>query len=333
MDSKHGDCVKDFLIRNPGDIPIDVYTDYGTDYHGMSYVPPRKAKYVLDRAIAGPGGSLIPCKQDALDLIIHHALYHKGYVSRIPSIKDLHKNKNIKNKYLQVINSLKSELGEEVGETLEEMDRYMGKVGWKPAIDTLAKIAQWNEWVRDFHMSNKIDFVPLYSLILKEGLNRTGLETQLKEMCEEEGLKILDEREILGHIKEKAITDLRGGVWNDSLSNIDDVDMFYPSKILIVWDAYSRPIEGIAKVKGKLRKLVDVQKTSLIHSSDNYQESLDYIGVCMPDKIEFYRDSKSVLKKFSVLSVKRNSVKAILISVVSKIKIKIRTSTLSMLGH
>jgi len=182
-------------------------------------------------------------------------------------------------------------------------------------------------------MSNKIDFVPLYSLILKEGLNRTGLETQLKEMCEEEGLKILDEREILGHIKEKAITDLRGGVWNDSLSNIDDVDMFYPSKILIVWDAYSRPIEGIAKVKGKLRKLVDVQKTSLIHSSDNYQESLDYIGVCMPDKIEFYRDSKSVLKKFSVLSVKRNSVKAILISVVSKIKIKIRTSTLSMLGH
>lgn len=333
VDSKQGDYVKNFLISNPGNIPIDVYTDFGTDYHGMSYVPPKKAKDVLDSAIEGPGGSLIPCKQDALDLIIYHALYHKGYVSRIPSIKGVPKQQTIKNKYLQVIDSLKNDLDTEVGGTLEEMDRYMDEVGWRPAIDTLAKIAQWNEWVRDFHMSKNVAFVPLYALILKEGLNRTELEDQLKEMCTKEGLEILDEREIVGHIKEKAITDLRGGVWNDSLSNIDDVHNFYPSKILIVWDVFGRSIEGIAKVKSKLRNLVDLQKTSLIHSSDNYQESLDYISVCMPDKIEFYQNEKLVLKKFNHLSITKNDFKSRLENMISKIKMKIRMLTLTILSH
>tara|TARA_B100000401_G_scaffold437944_1_gene384854 strand:- start:10712 stop:12289 length:1578 start_codon:yes stop_codon:yes gene_type:complete len=333
VDSKDADKVKKYLLDNPGEIPIDVYTDKGTDYHGMSYLPPSKAKNALDRAIKGPGKSLIPCQQDALDLIIYHALYHKGYLSRIKSSKNLNQKNYSDNKYLNVIEPLTKDLNLKVGSTLEEMDYYMEQIGWKPAIDTLAKIAQWNEWVRDYHMSKKMIFVPLYVFILKEGLRESNLEDLVKKKCEEEGLKILEESELIGDIREKAISDLRGGIWNDSLKNPDDVEHFYPYKILVLWDTLGRQIGGIAEAKERVRLLVDNQKTSLVHSSDNYIESLDYIDICIPNKSSFYHDKELVMQNFNKFTLKRSSIKKRLNDFIAKIKKEFRAFILSLLSH
>ena len=257
----------------------------------------------MERAIKGPGNSLIPCKQDALDLIIYHAIYHKGYSSRLPELNNSNLKQINENKYLRVIDVLRQDLGVDVGNTLEEMDYYMHLVGWRPAIDTLAKIAQWNEWVRDFHMSTKTTLIPLYALILKAGLKGTNKEGLLKEKCREEGLKLLEEKELVGELKEKAISSLRGGVWNDSLTGLSELPNFYPYKILIFWDTFARDVGGFAKVKESLRQLIDTRKTSLVHSSDNYIESLDYIKVCIPEKYQFYKNEESVLADFSQFSV------------------------------
>ena len=55
------------------------------------------------------------------------------------------------------IQNLSNELKINVGSTMEEMEDYLDKEGWKPEIDTLAKFAQWNEWVRqkNFTLSKK----------------------------------------------------------------------------------------------------------------------------------------------------------------------------------
>lgn len=331
--SNHCKKVKEFLLDNPGEIPVDVYTDSGTDYHGMSYVPPSKAKMALDRAQIGPGGSLIPCKQDALDLIIYHALYHKGYVSRIKSANNLDEKQEINNKYIQVIKPLCKELQIDVGDTLEEMDFYMDKVGWKPAIDTLAKISQWNEWVRDYHMNHKMTFIPLYVLILKEGIRGSKKAELIKQKCLEEGLKLLEEKELLGNIKERAITELRGGIWNDSLSPSDDVSKFHPSVILVLWDTLGRQIGGISEVKEKLRNLVDTQKTSFIHSSDNYLESLDYINICIPHRFNFYKNEDIVLNEFNQFLVNKKTFKQKFQGLMPRIRKEFRDSILRLLSH
>ena len=49
-----------------------------------------------------------------------------------------------------------------------------------------------------------------------------------------------------------------------------------------------------------MRKRIDDNNCpSLIHSSDNYGESLDYIKVCIPDKFNFYKDEININKVFS----------------------------------
>jgi len=333
VDRKNAEQVKLFLRNNPGDIPIDVYTDNGTDYHGMSYVPPSKAKDALDRYRKGPGGSRIPAKRDELDLIIYHALYHKGYLSRLRTNQKLKMPQDKDNKYMNVIKPLSMELGIGVGDTLEDMDAYMEKAGWKPALDTLAKIAAWNEWVRDYHMGKKATSLPLYVLILKEGLNGTINEDLLKAKCTEEHFEILEERQLIDKVKQRAITELRGGIWNNSSSSNEDSKVFHPYKILVVWDKLERHISQISQLKEKIRKIVDTQNTSLVHSSDNYSESLEYIRVCLPDKIDFYEDEKTIISTLTKYSSNKKPISSKFTEWITKVKIEIRNMFLRALGH
>ena len=166
-------------MNNPGDIPIDVYTDNGTDFHGMPYLHPQNGKNFSYEENSWAQWIFIPTKKDELDSIIYHALYHKGYLSRIKSETSINQKNDEDNKYTLAINRLSRDLGLNVGDTLEELDHYMATEGWRPAIDTLAKIAQWNEWVRDYHMKINFEYVPLYILILKEGRKRD----QKKKSC------------------------------------------------------------------------------------------------------------------------------------------------------
>lgn len=326
--------VSSFLGSNPGSIPVDVYTSNGNDYHGISYIPPVKATQVLDNAIIGPGGALIPDKQDAIDLIVYHILYHKGYLSGIPSVHNKYNSAHEKNnKYLRVIRPLCDSLGFEVGNTLEEMDIYMVSAGWRPALDTLNKMAAWNSWVRDTLSSTVPEIVPLYAFILKEGVRSNGYDELIKDGLQKEGFILVEERELIGDVKQNAITDLRGGIWNDSLENDAEINNFYPYKILITWDTLERPISEIARSKHRIRTLIDRQKTSLIHSSDNYSETVDYIETCIPDQFVFYKDANEVTKKFKKHSLKKKTALIRSGYYFSLLKIGIQNLALKILSH
>ena len=113
----------------------------------------------------------------------------------------------------------------------------------------------------------------------------------------------------------------------------DDVVNFYPYKILVLWDTHERQIDGIAKVKDKIRQIIDTQKTSLVHSTDNYVESLDYIKICMQDKFSFYQDKEAVLKNFSQYTLEKKNIEQRIQDLVAITKQKFRRLILNFLSH
>tara|TARA_A100001388_G_scaffold277253_1_gene267648 strand:- start:24679 stop:26250 length:1572 start_codon:yes stop_codon:yes gene_type:complete len=330
VDKNSVDKVINFLNLNSGDINIDIYTDIGLDYYGMPYFPPHKAKLILKRAIVGPGNSRVPNDYDSLLLLIYHVLYHKGFMSGIPSIFII-KNKTdyLNNKYLREISELNKNLNINLGDTLEELDDFMFEVGWRPAIDTLTKISEWNEWVFRYHIKKEKSKVPLYVLVLKNVCIGTKEEQDLLKECKRQKLKILDERSLSKDIQSKAITDIRGGVWNDSLSkNMEESD-FYPGKIYLLWDCFGSRPEGFSGVKVNLRKKIDKHGPSFIHSSDNYKESLDYIQICMPEKLSYYSNQDLIIKNYSKFNIKRNKFSEI----IPHLKTRIRLEIINLVSH
>ena len=163
--------VRNFLGANPGSIPIDVYTSHGTITMECSHIPPVKATQVLKNAAIGPGGALIPNKQDAIDLIAYHILYHgvtEPY-SINPQITITVNEQN--NKYLRVIRPLCDSLNMKSAILSKRQDLYIASAGWRPALDTLNKIAAWNSWVRDIS-TTFVEVVPFTLSSLKKVLNR-----------------------------------------------------------------------------------------------------------------------------------------------------------------
>ena len=67
--------------------------------------------------------------------------YHRGHLS-IPSIHNQYNPANEHVINIKVIRPLCDSL--EYMSVAEEMDLYMASAGWRPALDTLNKIAAWN---------------------------------------------------------------------------------------------------------------------------------------------------------------------------------------------
>ena len=72
----------------------------------------------------------------------------------------------------------------------------MASAGWRPALDTLNKIAAWNSWVRDILSTTFVEVVPLYAFILKEGVKSNNNEELIKNGLLKEGFKVLDEESL-----------------------------------------------------------------------------------------------------------------------------------------
>ena len=233
--------LKDYLIRNPGDIKVDVWNESAPSYSGISYFLPRLAKEILDSSIVGPGNSQIPGKKTALLSLIYHTLYHKGVnagiISTTPGVISVEKPNN---KYIIEILSLSKELKINVGHTMEEMDSYLDSEGWKPKIDTLAKIAQWNEWVKIKHFDNIDDnrnFISVF--ILRDFAVSNNKVEGVKNLIKHEGFKIITTTQLETKVRLDAIKHLRGGTWKDAMYKDNTKDL-EPAYAMVIIDPYAK---------------------------------------------------------------------------------------------
>ena len=104
---------------------------------------------------------------------------------------------------------------------------------------------------------------------------------------------------------------------------------YHPEKIFVIWDRIGSRVGGFSNVKEILRKKIDEDGPSLIHSSDNYSESLDYIKICMPDKFAYYQDESKINLVFS----KYNEKNIKLGQLIQKINSYIGIFLIRILGH
>jgi len=284
--------VKNFVKKKSGSIRIDIWSVSEPSFNGISCYLPRLAEQILMNSIAGPANSRIPNKKDSMLSLIYHALYHKGINSGIPSTtKKIESIKLPKNDYIAEIQKMAKELNIEIGSTMEELDEYLCKEGWRPKIDTLSKIAQWNEWVkvRFFSDINKRKF-PISIFILRQKVISTKSLDTIKKFIKDNEFDILKSTLLTGATRENAILHLRGGTWKDAMFTEETVE-FEPAYAMIVVDNHSNSHIRFVNLKNKIREKFDKSPgPSVVHSTDEEVEFWDYVSYCFPDEIDKVED-------------------------------------------
>ena len=325
--------VKQFLLDNEGDIRIDIWTVGRPNYHGITYMPPHISQKVIDEAIDGKVFAKIPNKKDALLCMIYHVLYHKGFKGGVPSRYGGYEVSEAKNDYLGYIEKLANKLNLKIKFTMEDLDEYMLKNGWRPAYDTLAKISQWNEWVSVHHFqfqpTSKAD---LFAIIIKAEAVKKDLSKDVISECLQANYVLLENSLLKGTVQKLAIKNIRGGVWNDGLKDDESKTKYYPAQILVLLDKYKRGEAGLKHLKYNLRKRYDDTQTSYFHSTDNNKETWDYIKICIPDKEIILLDLIKNIKKQPVKNnffYNRRSIKFIY----SNFKTNVKCILIRILSH
>jgi hypothetical protein len=313
------ELVKSYLEENEHllegvskDIRLGLHAASGEE-GSIPYYSPSLARQILECAIDGPAGSRIPSPKDALRSFVYHALYHakKGYAAGIPSAFKKQTEKHPENDYIGVIQEMANVIGVSPGKTMEELDDFLAAEGWRPKLDTLAKLAETNAWVYDrFFALGQGGPVGLAVFVLREWVYERGLADQAVSVILENDFKIIRKKVLSDDEKKFASETLRGGSWGQ---NSDGTTTgWLPAVVLVVVDmkcvkmppAYAKGYEHykIRTLKNALRATFDMEDIGSVHSTDNSHESWEYIDVCFPGEVEAVRHEFESLAQVSIFA-------------------------------
>lgn len=287
--------VKEFLKAHPGPIGVDVWTVSRVSHNAITYYPPPLARAILSSRVDGPAGSFVPAPKEAFLSFAYHVVYHKGLFSGVPTtLQGLTANAHPENDYAGEAARLAKEAGIDVSITLESLDEYLAEQGWRPQLDTLAKIAPRNKWVWHRFFTQKTEQETGLAVII---IKRKAVALKLAEAMRErirsyEGFTVLAEKEFSKEEVERAARELRGGVWVEKDAAPDE---YLPSIALVVLDvlraragklgaAHERTDHGIKHLKKLLRQEFSAGKGNLVHATDYTHEAWEYVRVAFPNE-------------------------------------------------
>lgn len=290
--------VKDFLDSNPGSEMIDMYGVTTPSSAAMlPYYPPYLARKLLNNKVLGPGNAWVPKLEDYLNSFIYHCLYHKGLSSGIETkYKQLKPSIHPDNDYTNFVRKLVLQNNLSLNVTLEDLDDYMAKCGWRPHTDTLEFIAMSNEWVETVLRSqqNQEEIGLNVCILKKSALIDNKYELICKEF-ERNDIYIV-EKEIFSEENAKnAYNHLRGGNWTSG-----NDDRHLPAAVIVILDVNSLVLHAringiiinrIRDIKNTLRKNFDLEGESCIHITDNSTQGFEYLQSLYPDRY------KSIIEK------------------------------------
>jgi len=288
--------VKNFLQKNPGPIGVDVWTVSRTTFNDITYYPPPIARKIIASAISGPAGANVPAQETAFLALAYHVVYHKGPFAGVPtSLKNIIVNEFPENDYAGSLKALAKKIGVDVPITMEALDEYLNEKGWRPKLDTLAKIAVKNRWVWErFFSVQPTKEIGLGVIILKRRAFTSGsAESMMKEIEKDGRFVIIHTKKFKDEEIHDITNNLRGGVWHVSGENLDE---YLPHTAVVVLDVRqarrsyvgaekSVHDEDIRTLKKRLRKMFDKNKGSMIHATDNSHESWEYVDVCFSEEV------------------------------------------------
>ena len=310
------DKITAFLKQHKGDIPIDI-SSVSSIYRGdLPYYPPPLAKQILQSALRGPAGSQIPAPKEAFLGLAYHALYHKGIDAGVPStLSNVVVDESPENDYTGTLARMARDLNIQIDITMEDLDEYLSKEGWRPKLDTLAKIALENEWVwRRFFSGRRAPEIGLGVFLLKKGAFDLGVVEKILQVITEEGLHIIRTKRVSQKERQHVADHLRGGNWFERGERSDSL---LPAMIIVVLDPHFARLpsfsasthsfnDHLKAVKSVIRSRFDRTGTNIVHSTDNTSESWEYVEVCFPKELEDIKQEVDVLcKKFRASFLER----------------------------
>lgn len=304
-------AVKEFIKAHPGSLGVDVWTVSKISHNSITYYPPPLAREILASRIEGLAGSFIPAPKEAFLSFAYHIVYHKGLFSGVPTtLPGLTTNPHPENDYTGEALRLSGNAGIDIPITLESLDEYLGSVGWRPQLDTLAKIAPRNKWVwARFFAAPPQKETGLAVIILKQKARDDGkIEDMLSRIRAYPGFVVLRTKTLSEEEQKRAARELRGGVWDTDSSRKD----FLPAVVVLVVDTElaraallagmtEQRDRGIRHLKKLLRKEFDLPKGSLTHATDFTHEAWEYVSVCFPgEKDAILQEVEGAVAKLSV---------------------------------
>jgi hypothetical protein len=298
------------LRAEPGTLPVDAYTVSGlrgSAYRGMAYYPPELAAGVLERAVTRPNGLRIPAPEDHYHTLVYHALYHKGTTSGLRStLPGVAREANPEHDYEAEISQLAASLDLHVELDLESLDEHLDARGWRPPLDTLARLAPWNPWVRARFFPDDTETTDrdLTAFILRERVLDDGTVAQALAELEAFGFQVIRTDELSEERREDAGRRIRGGNWS---AGPYPTSGGLPAVTVVAYDPHPLTVPDHLRSKypqlANLRTLAakihvrDALNADLpadrrcnpLHSSDNGEHAWDYLEVLLPGERDTLR--------------------------------------------
>ncbi len=308
VDDDDIETVEIIMKEQPGLIPCDLYSASGlpgTEYKDMAYYSTPLAKQILEGSIQFKNHFLVPNPKDHFLSLAYHALYHKGKNSGIPtSVNRQDSTIEPEHDYESVLTSLAEALGINIQITMEDIDRYLCLQGWRPPLDTLSRLANQNEWIRNqiSSINHQVDnnYYGLSVFLIRKKAIGLKLQDTILERLTQEGFYILQSK-LLDHPEIEAIKPkIRGGNWGKGPFPVSGGE---PEMIVVAFDVLPIPPDTESRtkypnldnnrilIKNKIRDSLNncldpLEQFNMLHSSDNEQEAWDYIHIISPTEIE-----------------------------------------------
>ena len=292
-------------------IPCDVYTVSGlpaTNYRSMAYYPPYLAEQILDRRVLFKDLLSTPSCADYFLSLAYHAIYHKGLNAGIPT--SLHESATSDypdHDYAKKLAMLATKCGIDYGElTMEALDDCLSHHGWRPPIDTLAKLMPGNRWIKRRFFSASSDFTnPIFRglvvFVLRERALQLQVEADILEILYSSGFGLLAVKHLRADEAVLAARRIRGGDWGRGPWPTSGGG---PAAIVVGHDTNPLPVPEslrrqhalldnarIPAAKESVRNSINSrvrasQQCNVIHSSDSAQHAVEYLRITMPEREE-----------------------------------------------
>jgi hypothetical protein len=304
------EILESILQEHPGIIPCDIYTVSGlpgTAYKNMAYYPPLLAEQILKGSIILKQYFRVPNQEIYFYSLAYHAIYHKGKKSGLPISLAVNNISELDNQpeheYTQILDSLAKSLKIDVAITLEDLDKFLDSISWRPSLDTLARLEQNDFWLKEKHRASlladeKINLEGLVVFFIRQKALDFQLENNIIDLIISEGFNLIEKRYLTPEEVERVKYQIRGGNWGKGPWPESGGD---PAMVLIAIDLMPLPPTTIElekqphlsngriaiknQIRDEINKLLPVKKQcNTIHSSDNEQEAWNYLQIALPEK-------------------------------------------------
>lgn len=296
--------INSYLTRDPSGQAIDLYSVSGlrgTDYHSTPYIAPHLAQDIIDNKAYHKNIYAVPNDMHALLSMAYHVVFHKGSQSMLSydGTSDANAQK-ADHDYVSVLKELAQKAHIEINDySFLGLFEFLKNHGWVPENDTLRLYGQRGEWIAS--LLPKPQKAPFKGSLITFVIRKWALDNNKMDdvlyILKRNNLDVLGVYNLDEEQQTRAKYHIRGGKWDRGSFSKSGGD---PVALVVCYNYHPKePSDKVKKnypyledarahVKHKIRDHINEelflsQQVNPIHASDNFEEALDYLKLCLSE--------------------------------------------------